>query len=71
MVQIRNNMRDKGIYNLKMAYKVDPDNLELKEKLADVHLKNGEIEKADTLSREAHELDPNNAETYYIMGKVH
>ena len=39
LVQIRNNMRDKGLQNLKAAYRIDSENLDLKLKLADVYLK--------------------------------
>ena len=35
-----------------MAYKVDPDNLELKVKLADVYLKSGDVDKAEKLARD-------------------
>lgn len=71
LVQIRNDIRDKGLQNLKLAYKIDPEDLELKIKLADVYIKNGNIGIASDLAEAALEQDPNNSETHYIMGKVY
>ena len=71
LVQIRNNMRDKGLQNLKAAYRIDSENLDLKLKLADVYLKFNNIDIAWQLATEAIALDPNNSECHYIMGKVY
>ena len=48
-------MADKGLRNLKAAYKINPNDFELKIKLADVYVKKGQnIDEAYKLAQEAH-----------------
>ena len=47
LVYIRNNQKDRGLQNLRAAYKIDSENLDLKLKLADVYIKYGNIDIAE------------------------
>lgn len=73
LVQIRNNMREKGIKQLQMAYDQDSTNLELKVKLAEIYVKDDDsrVDEAEKLLKEAIEVDYNQSDAHAVLGKVH
>jgi Tfp pilus assembly protein PilF len=73
MVQIRNMMREKGLKNLEAAYKGDPDNVELKVKLAEFYIRgtDKEIEIAEKMLKEAIEVDPRIGDAHAALGKIY
>lgn len=72
LVFIRNNLKEKGLKQLLLAYEQNPDDAQLLIRLGEFYLKDdSKIDEAETLLLKAISKDPEDADAHVALGKVY